>query len=56
MGVKGLSLFIPSSIRLFIDVSQLKGKKGGKDGGGRGVVYPTVCFCVHVLHARTVLM
>lgn len=46
VGVRGLSLFIPSSIWLFIDVSQLKEKKGGKDEGG--VVYPTVCFCVHM--------
>lgn len=33
-----------------------RGKK--KKGGGemRGVVYHTVCFCVHVLNARTGLM
>ena len=48
MGVRGLNLFIPSSIWLFIDVSQLKICGGGGGGDGGGVVYPTVCFCVHV--------
>lgn len=37
MGVRGLSLFITSSIWLFIDVSQLKG--GKKVAGGRWGVW-----------------
>lgn len=33
MGVRGLSLYILLSIQLFIDVSQLKIRRGEEDGG-----------------------